>query len=48
MEKALLRHIQDVLEDKFIENMVDEDINLISDDNTTVLDYLTETLAQNK
>ena len=40
VEKALLRHIQDALEDKHIESLVDEYTNLISDDVPTVLEYL--------
>ena len=40
VEKSLLRHIQDALEDKYIENMVDECTNLISADIPTVLHYL--------
>ena len=39
-EKALLRHIQDALEDKYTEALVDEYTNLFSDDIPTVLQYL--------
>ena len=39
-EKALLHHIQDVLEEKYIECMVNEYTNLISEDISTVLNYL--------
>ena len=46
MEKALLRHIQDALEDKCIENMVDECTNLISDDIPAILDYLMENFGR--
>ena len=40
VEKALLRHIQTAVEDKFLEFMVDDDTGLIEDDIPTVLDYL--------
>ena len=40
VEKALLRHIQTAVEDKFLEVMVDDDTGLIEDDIPTVLDYL--------
>ena len=40
VEKALLRHIQTAVEDKYIEVMVDDDTGLIEDDIPTVLDYL--------
>ena len=46
VEKALLRHIQDALEDKYIENMVDEYTNLIRVDIPTVLDYLMENFGR--
>ena len=39
-------HIQDELEDKCIENMIDEYTNLISDDIPTVLDYLLENFGK--
>jgi len=45
VEKALLRHIQDALEDKYIECMVDEYTNLISEDISTVLNYLMTTFG---
>ena len=40
IEKALLRHVQDTLEHKHTEALVKEHTNLISDDISTVLDYL--------
>ena len=40
VEKALLRHIQTAVSEKYIEFMVDDDTGLIEDDVPTVLDYL--------
>ena len=40
IEKDLLRHVQDALEDKHTEALVKEHTNLISDDIPSVLDYL--------
>ena len=40
MEKALLRHIQDAVEDKYIESLVDEYMNLLTGDVPSILDYL--------
>ena len=40
VEKSLLRHIQTVVEDKYIEFMVDEDTGLIEDDIPTVMEYM--------
>ena len=40
VEKALLRHIQTAVEDKYLEFMVDDDTGLIEDDIPTVLAYL--------
>ena len=37
VEKALQRHVQDVIEDKYLESLVDEDTQLIQDDILTVL-----------
>ena len=37
MEKALLRHIQEVIEDKYIELLVDEYMNLLTDDILTTM-----------
>ena len=39
-EKALLRHMQDSMEDKHTEALVDECTNLLSDDMPAVLTYL--------
>ena len=46
VEKALLRHIQTAIEDKYIEFMVDDDTGLIEDDIPTVLDYLSSTYGK--
>jgi len=40
VEKALMRHIQDAIEEKYVESLVDKYTNLISGDISTVLDYL--------
>jgi len=40
VEKALLRHIQDAIEDKYIEPLVDEYTNLLNGDVPTILEYL--------
>jgi len=40
VEKALLRHIQDAVEDRYIESLVDEYTNLFTDDVPTVMEYL--------
>ena len=40
VEKALMRHIQDVIEEKYIESLVNEYANLISGDIPAVLEYL--------
>ena len=40
MENFLLRHIQNVIEEKYIEHLLDDDSGLIEDDVPTVLDYL--------
>ena len=40
VEKALQRHIQDAIEDKFLESLVDEDTQLIQEDVPAVLKYL--------
>ena len=37
VEKALQRHVQDAIEDKYLESLVDEDTQLIQDDILTVL-----------
>ena len=46
VEKALLRHIQTAVEEKYIEFMVDDDTGLIEDDIPTVLDYLFTTYGK--
>ena len=40
VEKALQRHIQDAIEDKYLESMIDEDTQLITSDVPDVLKYL--------
>ena len=40
VEKALLRHIQDAVEDKYIDHLVDDDTQLISAEIPDVLEYL--------
>ena len=40
VEKALLRHIQEAIEDRYIEALVDEYTNLLRDDVPTVMSYL--------
>ena len=40
VEKALLRHIQGAVEDRYIEHLVNEDTGLIEDDIPTVLEFL--------
>ena len=37
VEKALQRHIQDAIDDKYLDTLVDEDTQLITDDIPTVL-----------
>ena len=39
-EKSLLRWVQDALKDKYMEALVNENTNLISDDVSTVLEFL--------
>ena len=46
VEKALLRHIQTALEEKYLEAMVDDDTGLIEDDIPTVLEYLFTTYGK--
>ena len=46
MEKALLRHIQLAVDEKYIEFMIDEDTGLIEEDVPTVLDYLFTTYGK--
>ena len=40
IEKVLLRHIQDAIEDKYIESLLDEYTNLLTGDVPTILEYL--------
>ena len=40
IEKVLLRHIQEAIEDKYIESLVDEYMNLLTDDIPTIMKYL--------
>ena len=40
VEKCLQRHIQDAIEDKYIEPLVDEHTNLLTDDIPTIMNYL--------
>ena len=46
VEKALQRHIQDAIEDKYLESLVNEDTQLIYKDIPTVLAYLFETYGK--
>ena len=40
VEKALPRHIQDAIENKYIESLIDKYINLLTDDVSTIMQYL--------
>ena len=40
VEKALLKYIQDAIEDKYIESLVDEYTGLLDGDVPTILNYL--------
>ena len=40
VEKALQRHVQDAIEDKYLDTLVNEDTQLIQDDIPTVLQFL--------
>ena len=40
VEKALQRHVQDVIEDKYLKSLVDKDTQLIQDEIPTVLQFL--------
>ena len=40
VEKALQRHVQDVIEEKYLESLVDKDTQLIQDKIPTVLQFL--------
>ena len=46
VEKALLRHIQDAIEDKYLESLIDEDTQLLNADIPDVLQYLLETYGK--
>ena len=46
VEKALQRHIQDAIEDKYLESMINEDTQLIEEDIPTVLTYLFDTYGK--
>ena len=39
-EKALLRHIQDAIEEKYLESLVDDYTNLLNSDVPEILTYL--------
>ena len=39
-EKALLWHMQDAIEDRYIKSLVDEYTNLFTDDTPAVIEYL--------
>ena len=46
VEKALLKHLQNTLEPKYVEAFVDEDTALLSTDIPTILDHLTNRYGQ--
>ena len=46
VEKALQHHIQDAIEDKYLETLVDEDTQLIQDNIPAVLQYLFNTYGK--
>ena len=46
VEKALQRHIQDAIEDKYLESLIDDDTQLITEDVPTVLAYLFDTYGK--
>ena len=46
IERALLRHIQDAIEEKYVEVLVDEFTSLITDDIPTVLQYFFNTCGK--
>ena len=46
VEKALQRHIQDAIEDKYLESLIDEDTQLINADIPDILQYLFETYGK--
>ena len=46
IEKEMPRHVQDALEEKCIEALVDQHTNLLTDDVPTVLEYLLYSYGQ--
>ena len=46
VEKALLRHVQNALDHKYIEPLLNDDTGLIEDDLPTVLTYLDKNYAK--
>ena len=46
VEKALQRHIQDAIEEKYLESLVNEDTQLLQEDVPTVLEYLFDTYGK--
>lgn len=46
VEKALQRHIQDAIEDKYLDSLVNEDTQLLQEDVPTVLEYLFDTYGK--
>ena len=46
VEKALQRHIQDAMEPKYLESLIDEDTQLITEDIPFVLEYLFDTYGK--
>ena len=46
VEKALQRHIQDAIEDKYLESLIDDNTQLITEDVPIVLAYLFDTYGK--
>ena len=46
VEKALQRHIQGAIEDKYLETLINEDTQLIQEDIPVVLEYLFKTYGK--
>ena len=46
VEKALQRHIQDAIEEKYLDSLVNEDTQLLQEDVPTVLEYLFDTYGK--
>ena len=42
MEKALLRHIQNAMDEEWLDSLINEDTQLIEDDIVDVIQYLEE------